>query len=60
MPALEDEATKLTGLIRGRTVKAVKRHRPGEVLFEFEQGTRLFINAIPNGLEFSVTERREA
>ena len=55
MMELEDEATKLTGLLRCKVVKIVRRHKPGEVLIEFEDGTRLFINNIPDGLEFSVT-----
>ena len=55
MRELEDEATKLTDLVRGRTVKVVGRHRSEEVLIEFDDGTRLFINAIARGLEFSVT-----
>jgi hypothetical protein len=55
MRELEDEGTKLTYLIRGKTVKVVRRHRSGEVLIEFDDGTRLFINAIPAGLELSVT-----
>jgi hypothetical protein len=52
---LEDEAAKLTDLIRGKTVKIVRRHRSREVLIEFDNGTRLFVNATPDGLEFSVT-----
>jgi hypothetical protein len=52
---LDDEATKLTDLTHGKTVKVVKRHRPAEVMIEFDNGTRLFINAIPDGLEFSIT-----
>lgn len=55
MLELEVEATKLTDLLRGKTVKLVRRHRSGEVLIEFDDGTRLFVNNIPNGLEFSVT-----
>jgi hypothetical protein len=56
MRELEDEAIKLTDLIRGKTVEVVRRHRSGEVLIEFNNGTRLFINAIPDGLEFSITD----
>jgi hypothetical protein len=55
MAELEDEATKLTNSLRGRTVKVVRRHRLGEVMIEFDDGTRLFVNNIPDGLEFSVT-----
>jgi hypothetical protein len=57
---LEVEAAKLTDLLRGKVVKAVVRHRSGEAVIEFEEGTRLFVNNIPDGLEFSVTGGRRA
>ncbi|WP_082905757.1 hypothetical protein [Bradyrhizobium centrolobii] len=52
---LEDEAARLTELLRGKVVKVVWRHRPGEVGIEFNDGTRLFFDAVSNGLECSVT-----
>ena len=55
MADLEDEGRKLTDLLRGKTAKVVRRHRPGEVVIEFDDGTRLFVNNISDGLEFSVT-----
>lgn len=55
MADLEDEATKLTGLLRSKIVRAVRRYRLGEVMIEFDDGTRLFVNNISDGLEFSVT-----
>jgi hypothetical protein len=55
MQELEREAVGLTNLLRGKIVKAVKRHRSGEVLIEFGDGTRLFVNTVADGLEFSVT-----
>jgi hypothetical protein len=55
MVDLEDEGTKLTDLLRGKTVKIVRRHRSGEVMIEFDDGTCLFVNNISDGLEFSVT-----
>lgn len=55
MEDLEDEAAKLTDLLRGKTVKVVRRHRFGEVMIEFDDGTRLFVNNISDGLDFSVT-----
>jgi hypothetical protein len=33
----------------------VWRHRPGEVGIEFNDGTRLFVDSVSNGLDFSVT-----
>ena len=55
MVDLEDEGRKLTDLLQGKTVKIVRRHRSREVMIEFEDGTRLFVDNIPDGLEFSVT-----
>jgi hypothetical protein len=56
MADLEDEASRLTDLLRGKVIKAIRRHRSDEVLVEFEDGTRLFIDRNSDGLEFSVTE----
>jgi hypothetical protein len=55
MADLEDEGTKLTALLQGKTVKVVRRHRLGEVMIEFSDGTRLHVNNISDGFEFSVT-----
>jgi hypothetical protein len=55
MGDLDDEATKLTDLLRGKTVKTVWRHRVGEMGIEFGDGTRLFVDMASTGLDFSVT-----
>ena len=55
MANLDDEAKSLTALLGGKTVKLVRRHRAAEILLEFEDGTRLFVNIGANGLDFSVT-----
>jgi hypothetical protein len=55
MVNLENEAAELTNLLRGKIVEVVRRHRPGEILIEFDDGTRLFVNNIPDGLELSIT-----
>jgi hypothetical protein len=55
MADLEDEAAKLTDLLRGKIVKVVRRHRLGEVVIVFDDETRLFVNNVSDGLEFSVT-----
>jgi hypothetical protein len=52
---LDDEAARLTDLLRGKVVKVVWRHRPKEVGIEFNDGTRLFVDAVSDGLDFSVT-----
>jgi len=53
---LAEESRRLNNLIRGKAVKRTKRFRPSELLIEFEDGTRLFVNAVDGGLELSVTE----
>ena len=55
MTDLEDEATRLSDLLRGKVVTAVRRHRPDEILIEFDDGTRLYVDRNSGGLEFSVT-----
>jgi hypothetical protein len=52
---LEDEAARLSDLLRGKVVRVVRRHRSDEMLVEFDDGTRLFVNKTSGGLEFSVT-----
>jgi hypothetical protein len=59
MEDLENEAKKLTNLLRGKSVTLVRRHRVREVVIEFEDGTRLFVDAASDPLEFSVTDTRE-
>ena len=55
MADLENEGRKLTDLLRGKTVKVVRRHRSREVVIVFDDGTTLFVDNISGGLEFSVT-----
>jgi hypothetical protein len=59
MEDLENEAKKLTNLLRGKSIKLVRRHRVREVVIEFEDGTRLFVDAASDPLEFAVTDMRE-
>lgn len=51
----ELEAARLNELLRGKTVKIVHRHKPGELDVQFEDGTRLYVDHHSDGLEFSVT-----
>jgi hypothetical protein len=54
---LSQEARRMTELLVGKTVKIVRRHRSSEVLVEFADGTRLFVNGINHAeLDFSVTK----
>jgi len=49
---LAEEAERLTQLLQGKTIAIVKRHRSSEVLLEFADGTRLFVNSEPEGFGF--------
>ncbi len=51
---LEQESERATELLAGKTVKFVKRHRVGEVLVEFTDGTRLFVDAHVREIELSI------
>jgi hypothetical protein len=55
MNRLTEEANSLTQLLVGKVVGIVRRHRSAEVLIEFTDGTRLFVDRTDDGLEFSVT-----
>ena len=55
MTDLDNEAKKLTDLLKGKTVKIVWRHRRDEVAIEFDDRTRLFVNRHADGLDISVT-----
>jgi len=57
--SLDSEARRLSGLLRGKTVVAVARHRSNELLLQFEDGTRLLVNAAAGELDFSVTSGSE-
>ncbi|MER8927782.1 hypothetical protein [Mesorhizobium sp. M0859] len=51
---LKQETDELTMLLVGKTVRHVRRFRPGEVLIEFTDGTR-FIADAHDAIECSVT-----
>ena len=55
---LEAEAIRATEMLRGRVVRQVWRHRPGEIGLEFEDGTRLFVDS-SSTLELSITGNSE-
>lgn len=54
MDELASEAARATELLAGRTVRAVHRHRVSELLIEFENGVKLFVDA-SGALELSIT-----
>jgi len=51
---LKREAVSVTKLLRGKSVKVVRRPRTSEILIEFTDGTRLFADA-KTKVEISVT-----
>ena len=52
---LAAEARRATNMLRGKSVKRVWRHRASEIGIEFEDGSRLFVDAKDSGLEVSIT-----
>jgi hypothetical protein len=57
---LSQEAQRMTELLVGKAVKIVRRHRRSELLVEFADGTRLFVDLINGELDFSTTEGRSS
>ena len=53
---LEEEAKRATELLAGKIVEAIWRHRPGEVVIQFKDGSRFFADINGSFLELSVTE----
>jgi hypothetical protein len=51
---LENEGAEVTRMLGGRTVLVVRRDRETEVVIEFDDGTRLFVDS-KNPLELSIT-----
>lgn len=52
---LHDEAARATEMLQGKTVARVMRNRPGEVVIEFQDGTRVFIDRSETGVDVSIT-----
>ena len=52
---LQDEAARATEMLQGKTVARVIRNRPGEVLIEFQDGTRVFVDRSETGVKVSIT-----
>jgi hypothetical protein len=55
MTDLQNEAAVLTSLLSGKLVRVVRRHSAKEIVIEFDDGTRLFVDSVPDGLDVSVT-----
>jgi len=52
---LEQEAKRATELLQGKVVSEIWRHREGEFGIRFTDGTRLFVDHTPTGVEVSIT-----
>jgi hypothetical protein len=52
---LKAEGRRASRMLKGKIVKVVRRHRAREVLIEFEDGTRLFVDAKGDQVELSIT-----
>lgn len=55
---LQDEAVELTRLLKGKGLRAVRRHHPSELVLDFTDGLRLYISQDDSGLDFSVETHR--
>ena len=47
---------RLTRLLKGKMVRSVKQLRPSEVLIEFHDGTRFYVDRTDIGFELSITD----
>lgn len=54
MLELEKQGQRMTELLQGLTITLCHRHKPNEVVIEFSNGTRLFIDS-PETIEVSIT-----
>ena len=54
---LEEQAKRATDMLAGKVVSRVVRAHEGEVLVEFEDGTRLFVDRNQTGVEISYHRR---
>ncbi len=53
---LEEESHKATRMLKNKVIDVLWRHQPCEVVIQFTDGTRLFIDQTSDGLELSITE----
>lgn len=53
---LDAEARLLTKMLKGKRVAVIRRHRRKEILIEFTNGVRLFIDHVPGRLDLSITK----
>ena len=53
---LKHESERATGMLKGKVVDRVMRHRKEEVRIEFTGGTTLFVDAHQDQVELAITE----
>lgn len=51
---LDEEAARASAMLAGKVVAGVTRHREGDVVITFADGTRLFVDS-QGPLELSIT-----
>ena len=52
---MHETEEQVTELLRGKVVRSVQMHRLDELVIEFEDGTRLFVDITDSKLELSIT-----
>jgi hypothetical protein len=57
--SLEQESASATEMLRDKVVARVMRYRETELLIEFTDGTRLFVDGNNTGVELSITEGKK-
>lgn len=55
---LKKESLRATELTKGKVISVVRRYRKKEVMVEFTDGSRLFVDHLPDRLDLSITEGR--
>jgi putative component of toxin-antitoxin plasmid stabilization module len=58
-PAKKDLDKRATDLLRGKVVSKIVHRGDREILIEFSDGTRFFVNSTGQGLEASITGGKE-
>ena len=52
---LKKDARQMTRMLKSKVVQRVWRHRKKEIVIQFTDGTTLFVDQDPNGLDISIT-----
>lgn len=56
MTNLDKEAENIKSILDGKIISDIKRFNTDEILLQFSDGTRFYINKKDPGLEFSITD----